>query len=127
MILSFLANTVFITDEKGEISSLLSSGIETPPLPSSVDYGAALIKMFLTMIAIIVLFFLSYYFLRKLLRNRLERGTENQSIHILEKKMISPKTMLYLIELDNKKILLAESQLEIKKIETLPLLHESQE
>ena len=92
--------------------------IEIPSLAPAGDYGLALIKMFLTMIAILVLFFVSFWFLRKLIRSRLEKGSADLSIQILEKRMISAKTMLYLVEVENKKILLAESQLEIKRIES---------
>ncbi len=42
----------------------------------------------------------------------------SQSIQILEKRMISPKTMLYLIEAEGKQILIAESQLEVKRLES---------
>ena len=80
------------------------------------DYGASFIKMFLTMITLVLLFGLTIWFLKRLVRMRLEKGTGEQMIHVLEKKMLSPKTMLYVVELDGKKILLAESQLEIRNI-----------
>lgn len=115
MILWFLANTLFTSSETDNLPS-----IDIPPLPIPGDYGLALIKMFLTLIAILGLFFLSYWFLRKLVQNRLEKGSAHLAIQILEKRMISAKTMLYLIEVDQKKILLAESQLEIKRIESFP-------
>jgi flagellar biogenesis protein FliO len=120
MIFSFLANVVFVPDEQGNLSAVNSS-IEIPPLPQTGDYGLGLVKMFLTMIAIIVLFYVSYWFLRKLVRDRLQKGTAHHSIQILEKRMISAKTVLYLVQCDDKKILLAESQLEIKKIESFHL------
>lgn len=126
MTFSFLANVVFMADENGDLSPLKAAA-EIPPMPPAGDYGAALIKMFLTMIAIIVLFFISYWFLKKLVNHRLQKGSDNHSIQIVEKRILSPKTMLYLIEIDNKKILVAESQLEIKKIESFPLLNELKE
>ena len=122
MIFSILANVVFMANEKGDLDPLTAPSIEIPPLPSTEAYGAALIKMFLTMIAIIVLFCISYWFLKKLVNNRLQKGSETHAIQILEKRILSPKTMLYLVEVDNKKILLAESQLEIKKLESFSLL-----
>jgi flagellar biogenesis protein FliO len=98
-----------------------SENIEIPPLPAVGDYGSALVKMFLSMIAIIILFFISYWFLRKLIRDRFQKSNDQYAIQILEKRMISAKTMLYLVQCDNKKVLLAESQLEIKKIESFEL------
>jgi flagellar protein FliO/FliZ len=84
---------------------------------SSGDLGATFIKMMLTFSVLILLLFGTYWFIRRLIRMRLERGVGTASIQILEKKMISAKTMLYLIEVENKKVLLAESQLEVKRIE----------
>lgn len=82
------------------------------------DLGAAFTKMFLTLAALVILLLVSYWFLRRLMQNRSQRGNVDASIQILEKRMISPKTMLYLIEVDQKKILIAESHLEIKRLES---------
>lgn len=117
MIRFLLADKTFIPTEQDELVSLNEALANAPP--PSVDFGAAFAKMFLTLIALILLLFISYWFIRKILRHRLERGIGQKSIHIIEKKMISPKTMLYIVEADGKKILLAESHLEIKKLETL--------
>lgn len=116
--LLLLADAVSFADEVSLSPAI--ENIEIPSFPVGGDYGMALIKMFLTLIAILGLFFLSYWFLRKLVRSRLEKGAAHQTIQILEKRMISAKTMLYLVEVDQKKILLAESQLEIKKLESFP-------
>ncbi len=91
--------------------SLMNTATDTPG-----DHGASFVKMFLTMITLVLLFGLTIWFLKRLVRMRLEKGTGEQMIHVLEKKMLSPKTMLYVIEHDGKKILLAESQLEIRNI-----------
>ncbi len=95
-------------------SDLLLTDPETIPSVSTGDIGATFIKMLLTFTALIFLLFGTYWFIRRLIRFRLEKGTGSQSIQIVEKKMLSPKTMLYLVELEGKKILIAESQLEIK-------------
>lgn len=81
------------------------------------DYGSVFIKMFLTLIALAVLFGFTVWFLRRLIRYRQEKGTGNQAIRVLEKKMISAKTMLYVIEIDGKRILVSESQLEIRQLQ----------
>jgi flagellar biogenesis protein FliO len=80
------------------------------------DYGAAFVKMFLTLIALIALFGLTVWLIKRLIRSRLEKGSGEQLIQILEKKMISPKTMLYVVELEGKRILLAESHLEVRPV-----------
>ena len=89
------------------------------PIPS-VDLGATFIKMLLTFAVLILLLFGTYWFIRKLIRIRLEKGVGSASIQIIEKRMISAKTVLYLIEVENKRVLLAESQLEIKRLESFP-------
>lgn len=121
----FLANTVYIPDEKGELTAAPSPSIldnldQVPPPPPG-DFGATFVKMILTMVAIVALLFFTFWFLRRLIQQRLQKGVGEQSIQILEKRMISPKTMLYLIEVDKKKILIAESHLEIKRLENFNL------
>jgi flagellar biogenesis protein FliO len=121
---SFLSKLVFVPNEQGELASLDQTAaipLEVLADMPSADYGSAMIQMLLTFITILVLLVASFWFIRRLIQNRLQKGVGDQEIHILEKRMISPKTMLYLIEVDNKKILLAESHLEVRKLETFSL------
>ena len=80
------------------------------------DLGAAFFKMIISLVILVLLLWVTVYFLRKLIQHRLQKGNTEQSIQILEKRMISPKTMLYLIEIEGKTVLLAESHLEVKKV-----------
>lgn len=117
MFFSFLANAVFIPDENGELIALdASPSLADSSLLSAGDLRLASLKIFLTFVALVTLLFLTYWFLRYLLRQRLERGTGAQSIQVLEKKMVSPKTVLYLIEIEEKKVLFAESHLDVKQL-----------
>lgn len=84
------------------------------------DLGAAFGKMLLTLAALILLLVGSLWLLKKLMQHRLQKGTGEQTIQVLEKKMISPKTMLYVIEVEGKKVLLAESHLEVRKLQDIP-------
>lgn len=85
------------------------------------DLGAAFIKMFLSLIFLVVLLFLSYWFLKRFIQNRFQKGGGDGAIQILEKRMISPKTMLYLVEVDKKRVLFSESHLEVKRLENFEL------
>lgn len=107
---------VYIPDDQGELTALNETVISNviPPIPG--DLGASFAKMFISLIVLVALLFATYWFLRKLIQNRLQKGTAGGAIQILEKRMISPKTMLYLVEVENKKVLLAESHLEIKRL-----------
>jgi flagellar protein FliO/FliZ len=74
--------------------------------------------MFLTLIALTTLMALTVWFIRRLIRSRLEKGVGEQKIEIIEKRLLSPKTMLYLVEVDGEQVLLAESQLEVRPLKT---------
>ncbi len=89
-----------------------------PSLPPG-EFGAALGKTLLVLFALVALLGVTFWFLRKLIQQRIEKGAANLTIQIIEKRMLSPKTMLYLVEVEGKKILLAESQVEVRRLETL--------
>jgi flagellar biogenesis protein FliO len=82
--------------------------------PPEVDYGAALVRMLISLAVCIGLLVLTVWFLRRMMQAKFQRANKEQTIHVLEKRMISPKSALYLIELEGKRILVAESQFEIK-------------
>ena len=109
--------TIYAADANGDP---IGPAIPLPDLPPT-DYGAALIKMILSLITIVVLLAVTFWFLRRLIQSRLRRGVGAESIQILEKKMISPKSILYLIEVEGQKVLLAESHLEIRRLQTWEL------
>lgn len=108
---------VYTPDEKGDIATLENVMAESINQMPTGDLGAAFAKMLITLLALVLLLFISYWFLRKIIQNRLQKGVGNAAIQVIEKRMISPKTMLYLVEVDNKKVLLAESHLEVKRLE----------
>ncbi len=118
-------DAVFIPDDKGDLVALAGKIAETAaPLPPPTDLGMTLVKMLISLLALALLLFASYWFLKRLIQNRLQKGVGRQSIEILEKRMISPKTMLYLIQVENKKILFAESHLEVKALDTFRVVVE---
>lgn len=114
--------STYIPDENGELTALDTATGEIAQtaiqMPTG-DLGAAFAKMLITLVILVVLLFASYWFIRRMIQNRLQKGAGDSSIHILEKRMISPKTMLYLVKIDNRKILLAESHLDVKRLADL--------
>lgn len=114
MFLSIIGKTIFSTDANGDP---IQQDLPIPDVPPG-DYGAALVKMVLSLIALIILLGFSFWFLRRLVQNKVNRGSKIAAIQIIEKKMISPKSMLYLVEVEGQKVLLAESQLEIRRLQT---------
>jgi flagellar protein FliO/FliZ len=94
-----------------------------PPGVSPIDmvpgYEGAFLKMFLALIGLIVAIFFTVWLLKKLSQGRWAGGNSNRSIKILEKRPLSPKTMLYIIDVDGQQSVIAESQLEIKHLMNL--------
>ncbi|MES2199474.1 MAG: flagellar biosynthetic protein FliO [Chlamydiota bacterium] len=86
---------------------------KTDHIPS---YEATFIKMLITLGGLLALVFLTIWILRKASNGRFGSMGTHKKIIVLEKKPLSPKTLLYLIELDGKKILISESQLEVRTI-----------
>ncbi|MBX9923784.1 MAG: flagellar biosynthetic protein FliO [Rhabdochlamydiaceae bacterium] len=87
-----------------------------PPVKDHESYEHAFIKMILTLGGLLVLVFLTLWLLRKFSQGRIGGFGSTKKIKILEKKPLSPKTVLYLVELDGKQVFIAESQLEIKTL-----------
>lgn len=97
--------------------------VEAPLTPSPVEmvpgYEGAFLKMFLVLIALIVGIFFTVWILKKLSQGRWTQGNQNRSIKIIEKRPLSPKTMLYIIDVDGQQSVIAESQLEVKHLMNL--------
>lgn len=112
---------VYIPDEKGEIAALENTAlaaVDSMTQVTTTDLGASFTKMLLTLLVFVILLFGTYWFLRRIIQQKLQKGAADAAIHILEKRMLSPKTMLYLVEVEGKRVLMAESQMEIKRLET---------
>ncbi len=100
--------------------------IETPAPPEHAlmskapesSYEHALIKMILTLGGLLLLVFLTLWILRKLSNGRMGGFGTPKKIKVLEKRPLSPKTVIYLLELNGKEVFVAESQLEVKTIFT---------
>ena len=92
-----------------------------PPLPTSTEithnYEGAFVRMLVTLGGLIALVIATFWFLRRIGKGSFRSGN-GQGINIIEKRPLSPKSMLYLIEYENKKILIAESQLEVRALST---------
>jgi len=56
---------------------------------------------------------------KKISKGRFRSFNYLKSVKILEKRPLSPKSMLYLIEVGGKQVLIAESQFEVRTVATL--------
>jgi flagellar protein FliO/FliZ len=101
--------------------------IPAPPVPPEVvmqGYEGAFLKMFLTLIALVVAIFFTVWALKRLARGKFHHMNSNRTIKIIERRALSPKTVLYVIEVAGKQAVVAESQLEVKRILTLEEFNE---
>ena len=95
----------------------------TETVPS---YEGAFLKMAITFVAVIVGVIGTIWLMRRLMGGRLG-GSQGQAIQIIERRALSQKTMLYVIEVDGKRAVIAESQLEIKHLMDLESLDEDKQ
>lgn len=89
------------------------------PLPSSIEmtdsYEGAFVKMLVMLAGLIFLVVATFWILRRLGKGKFSMGS-GRAINVIEKRALSPKTMLYVIEVGNKKIMIAESQFEVRTL-----------
>ncbi len=94
--------------------------VSQPSLPENIpNYEGAFLKMILTLLVLVVGIIGTIWFMRRLAGGRFG-STGGRSIKVLEKKPLSPKTMLYVIEVQGKQAVISESQLEVKTLMSLP-------
>lgn len=99
------------------LSAITSEQTPTEMIPS---YEGSLLKMFLTLLALIVGICLMIWVLKRMAQGGFGKGVgSSRSIKIVERQPLSAKTMLYVIEVAGKQTLIAESQLEIKAITSI--------
>ena len=103
--------------------AILADAAPTDALPS---YEGVFLKMILTLAALVVGIIGTVWFFKRMSVGRMG-GSSGRSIQVLERKALSPKTMLYLIEVDGKQSVVAESQLEIKQLMTLDAFAEPEQ
>ena len=82
----------------------------------NTSYEHAFLKMILTLAGLIFLIFFTLWALRRLSSGRIGGFSSQKKIKILEKRPLSPKTAIYLLELDGRQVFIAESQLEVKTL-----------
>lgn len=86
------------------------------------SYETTFIKTIVVLVGLLVLVTLTIWMFRKISHGRFRGVNMMKSIKVLEKRPLSPKSMLYLIEVNGKQVLLSESQLEVRNIATLDYL-----
>lgn len=88
----------------------------TPAVYATADYEHAFVKMMLTLVLLLALIIATVWLLRRYSSGRLRGMNRNLSIKILERRPLSQKTSLYIIEAGGKKLLVSESQWEVRTL-----------
>ena len=86
---------------------------------ATTSYETAFIKMIVVLIGLIALALLAFYLFKKISSSNMVQSNHYKNIKILEKRALSPKSILYLIEVGGKKLLIGESQVELRGISEL--------
>lgn len=98
---------------------------EMPPLPSSSEltqsYEGSFIRVIASLVGLVLLVVATFFILKRLGRGRFGKVSSDKSIHILERRPLSPKSILYLIQVDDKKVLISESQLEVRALTSIEM------
>jgi flagellar biogenesis protein FliO len=94
----------------------LSSPTEAP----APEYEHTFLKMLFALVVLIAAIFLTLWLLRRLSQARWIHK-KGERIKIIERRPLSQKSALYLIEVGGKRVLIAESQLEVRRLTDLEI------
>lgn len=111
--------TVYVHNEKELLAQDENSDNDNFTTLPEPEYKATFIKMLFTLVGLIALIIVTFWLFKRLIRAKMHQSNSNKIIQVIEKRTISPKTMLYLIEVEGERILVAESHLEVKPIKAL--------
>lgn len=119
----FLLGLVFILNFSGSLFAEEGIDINQSAAPklemATTSYETAFIKMIVVLIGLIALALLAFYLFKKISSSNMVQSNHYKNIKILEKRALSPKSILYLIEVGGKKLLIGESQVELRGISEL--------
>lgn len=93
---------------------------EEEAIQATASYEFAFFKMLATLGIMLILIVVSLWMFRRLSQGKLASSNQSKSIKIIERRTLSAKSILYVVEFSGKQLLIAESQLEIRKIDEIP-------
>lgn len=76
----------------------------------SFDFWASFRQMLVSLAAVCSLILVTAWFLKRFMKTRLEQINSGSTIKILERRNLTPKSVVYLLDIEGKKVLIAESQ-----------------
>lgn len=100
---------------------------EAMPENMPISYKGAFAKMMLSLLVLIVLVVMSVWLLRRIAQGRFHQLNSGRAIKILERRPLSGKSILYVVQIGHKKVVIAESQLEVRAITTIDEIHHGED
>jgi len=82
------------------------------------DYRKLFMKTTGMVVAVLALLILTFWFIRRFSFQRMGQMNQMTHIKIIEKRALSPKSMLYLLQIGGKQVLIAESQVSVNELST---------
>jgi flagellar biogenesis protein FliO len=79
------------------------------PGPASDKFLSEFISMLATLGLIIALILIVAWFLKRMVNARQDQANETSIIKVLERRSLSPKTAIYLLDVEGKSLIIAES------------------
>ncbi|HEV8052406.1 MAG TPA: flagellar biosynthetic protein FliO [Parachlamydiaceae bacterium] len=80
------------------------------PAPETNRFWSEVVNMMATLGLIISLILIVAWFLKRMLNTRQEQVNTTSIIKVIERRALSPKTVIYLLEIEGKSMVISESQ-----------------
>ncbi len=90
-------------------------------------YKTAFFRTVFLIVGVIALVLIVMYLLKRLATNRPLMTNHHKNIKILERRALSPQTILYQVEIGGRQVLIAESKVEVKRITEFDTLEKGKE
>jgi flagellar biogenesis protein FliO len=101
---------------------LISKSLIAQELESTLEFSSQIMNMAGSFVTIIVVLIVIVFLLKKFINAKMQTANQLNKIKILEKRALSQKSCLYLIEVDDTQILIGESQAGLHLVSQLPSL-----
>jgi len=95
------------------------------PNPETNRFLTEFVSMLATLGMIIALILIVAWFLKRLVNTRMEQANSTSGIKVLEKRPISQKTIIYLIDVQGQGVIIAESHNGVTRLSDFPIDTES--
>jgi flagellar biogenesis protein FliO len=93
--------------------------------PYDANYYYELWNILFALVVIITVMFVGAWLLRRFMQGKMEQMNVSSTIKILEQRNLSPKSVLYIVEVYNKHILIGESAAGVAPISEFPIEEDS--